>query len=66
MDLDFQRPQIGWQSRYTATPRWGTLVAEQELVWKPCPICQQQNRIISCGMWVLCPWCLGVGQVPSV
>lgn len=43
-----------------------THVEPEAMVWKPCPTCWGQRRIIEDGMWILCWTCLGVGDVQSV
>lgn len=64
--VEIPRPQIGWQSWFTATgPHMAPVLTS---VWRPCPTCWGQRIVIDCGpdggyFPVGCPTCLGLGEI---
>ena len=66
MDLDTPRPERGWSSRRTATPRGGTAVLEPELHRSFCASCWGAGVILVGGEWGICASCLGTRDIPSI
>jgi hypothetical protein len=62
--LHIRDARSGLETTYKDWAEWRKrrFAVDEPVIWKPCPMCWQQGRIIHEGAWHLCNTCLGVGS----